>query len=255
MRPSRPATSGAAQSALSTASSVASTDRLEHVVEVAVGHVRSRRLSARPTPGRRERDEDLAAAVMADRAAAREPEARPPSDPLELVRRERSVDRDDGDAAPGLGASRLGRLAEQIAHRDAVHDEARRRVEVREDEDAHGATDRRSDPAGRPDPGLVALRHHPGPAADRTLGDGSVRRVGDGPTHVRGLDLDDASLGEPAVVALADDGDDEVFRADPRIGSDRDLDRAVVDASDGVRRGQVDRRLDSVPTRGSPASS
>ncbi len=247
MRPSRPATSGAAQSALSTASSVASTDCLEHVVEVAVGHVRSRRLSAWPPPGRGERDEDLAAAVMADRAAAREPEAGPPSDPLELVRREWSVDRDDCDAASGLGASCLGGLAEQIAHRDAVHDEARWRVEVRENEDAHCATDRWRDPARRPDPGLVALRHHPGPAANRTLGDGSARRLGDRSTDVGRLDLDDASLGEPAVVALTHDGDDEVLRADARIGSDGDLDRAVVDAADGVRGRQVHRRLDQSP--------
>ena len=52
-------------------------DCLEHVVEVAVGHVRSRRLSARLTTGRGERDEDLTAAVMPDRAAAREPETGP----------------------------------------------------------------------------------------------------------------------------------------------------------------------------------
>ena len=58
---------------------------LEHVVEVAVGHIGGRRLSARPPRGRSERDEDLAAAVMADRAAAREPEAGSPSDPFELV--------------------------------------------------------------------------------------------------------------------------------------------------------------------------
>ena len=148
---------------------------------------------------------------------------------------------------PALRAPSLGGLAEQLAHRDAVHDEARRRVEVREDEDAHCTTDRRSDPARRPDPGLVALRHHPGPAADRTLGDGSARRLGDRPTDIRGLDLDDASLGEPAVVALAHDGDDEVLRADARIGSDRHLDRAVVDAADGVRGREVDRRLDQSP--------
>ncbi len=91
-------------------------------------------------------------------------------------------------------------------------------IEVREDEDADGAADRRRDPARRADAGLVALRHHPRPAADRALRDGAARRRGDGASGVLRLDLDDASLGEPAVVALADDGDDEVLRPDAWVG-------------------------------------
>ncbi len=142
-----------------------------------------------------------------------------------------------------------GRLAEQIAHRDAVDDEGRRRVEVREDEDSDGSADRRSDPARRSDPGLVALRHHPGPAADRALRHGAAARGSDRTTDVGRLDLDDASLGEPAVVALAHDGDDEVLRADARIGCDRDLDRPVVHAADGVGGGEVHGRLDQAPLR------
>ena len=61
----------------------------EHVVEIAVGDVRGRRLPARLRPGGAKAT-DLAAAVVADRAAARESEAGAPSDALELVRRERA---------------------------------------------------------------------------------------------------------------------------------------------------------------------
>ena len=50
----------------------------------------------------RERDEDLAAAVVGDRARASQSEACAAGDPLQLVRRELRVGRDDDDAASGL---------------------------------------------------------------------------------------------------------------------------------------------------------
>ena len=176
MRPSRPTTSGAAHEAFSTASSVASTTASNTSFRSPSGTVAVGCLSARATTGRRERDEDLSAAVMRDRAAARQSEPRAARDALELVRGQRSVHGDDGDAATGLRAPLVGRLAEELTDRHAVHDERRRGIEVREDEHADGATDRRRDPARRPDAGLVALRHHPGPGADRSLGDGSASR-------------------------------------------------------------------------------
>ena len=62
-----------------------------------------------------------------------------------------------------------------------------------------------------------------------------------------GLDLDDAGLAEPAVVALPHDRDDDVVHADARVGGDGRRDRAVVHAPDGHRRGQVDGRLEHPP--------
>ena len=131
--------------------------------------------------------------------------------------------------------------------RDAVHDERRRGIEVREDEDADGAADRRSDAARRPDAGLVALRHHPGSGADGSLGDGSASGGSDRASDVLGLDLHDPSLREPAVVALADDGDDEVLRADARLGVHGHANRAVVDAADRMGGREVHGRLDAAP--------
>ena len=59
----------------------------------------------------------------------------------------------------------------------------------------------------------------------------------------------DARVGEPAVVALADDRDHDLVGPDRRIGRDRRGDRAVEHAPDRHRRGQVDRRLDQPHSR------
>ena len=61
-------------------------DRFEDVVQVAVGHRRQRRLAAGPPAWRREGDEDLATAVMSDRAAARQPEPGATRNPFQLLR-------------------------------------------------------------------------------------------------------------------------------------------------------------------------
>ena len=103
------------------------------------------------------------------------------------------------------------------------------------------------DAARGADPGLEPLGHHPGPGADGALRDrasGGRRRA---PARRRRLDLHDAALREPAVVALADDGDDEVLDADARVERDSRLDGAVVHPPDRVRRRQVDRRLEQSP--------
>jgi len=68
-------------------------------------------------------------------------------------------------------------------------------------------------------------------------------------SDVLGLDLHDPSLREPAVVALADDGDDEVLGADPRLDVDGHANRAVVDAANGMGGGEVHGRLDATPVR------
>ena len=192
MRPSRPTTSGAAQSALSTASSVASTTASNTSFRSRVGHVRAR--------------EPLRAG--ADRAArtrrrsrrcpwcATEPQRASPSPARRATRSSWCAESGASTATtamqlPAFERRVVGRLAEELADRNAVHDERRRGVEVREDEDADGAADRRSDPARGPDAGLVALRHHPGPGADRSLGDGPPAAAATALSDVLGLDLHD----------------------------------------------------------------
>ena len=112
--PSRPLVSSAAQSALRTASSVAST--------VAAKSGSSSASGSRARAGRRrmraggEREEDLAAAVVGDRAGAREPEAGAARDALELGRaraarrwrRPRCSCRRARGAPPGSGTSPPG---------------------------------------------------------------------------------------------------------------------------------------------------
>src|SRR5439155_19053515 len=177
------------------------------------------------TPRRRRREEDLAAAVVAHRAGAREPEAGAPSDALERARPERRVRRNHCDAASRrLGAAAAG---QELPDRNTSEAKLARRAEVREHEHADGMAAR--DPARAPDPALPTQAAHAGARADRTLLERPSRRGGDGPPRVRGFDLDDASLAQVAVVALADDRDDDVVDADARVPTHRHLDRAVVD--------------------------
>ena len=56
-----------------------------------------------------------------------------------------------------------------------------------------------------------------------------------------------ARVVQPAVVALADDRDHDVVDADPGVGLAGDGHGTVEDASDGHRRGEIDRRLDQAP--------
>ena len=201
----------------------------------------------RPASGRGEGDEDLAAPVVGDRAAAREPEACSARDALELMRGERRIDGDDRDTASRLRASCRGRLLEERADRDTVHDERRRGIEVRQDEHADGTADRGRDSTRRSDACLVALRQHPRPASDGSLGDGAGCGSGDGTAGVLCVDLHDAALRQPAVVALAHHGDDEILAPDPRVGGHCGRDGAVVDAPHRVRGREVHGRLDAPP--------
>ena len=106
-RPSRPVVSTAAQSAFSDSLLGRVDGGGEEGVEVGVGHRRSVDASWRlllPLGGRgREREEDLAAAVMRDRAGAGQAEARPPGEPLELGWPERRVGGDDAMQLPAGG--------------------------------------------------------------------------------------------------------------------------------------------------------
>ena len=82
--------------------------------------------------------------------------------------------------------------------------------------------------ARRADPALPAEAAHAGSGADRALARSPGSRRGDRLRDVRRLDVRDARVGEPAVVALADDRDHDVVDADARVGRDRDRDGAVV---------------------------
>jgi hypothetical protein len=101
-------------------------------------------------------------------------------------------------------------------------------------------------PARRADPALPVEAAHPRPGSD-----GALLEVGGRLTHRAGnvvrLHVPDARVREPAVVALAHYGNHDVVDADPGIGRHRDRDGAVVDAADGVRRGEVDRSLENPP--------
>ena len=115
-----------------------------------------------------------------------------------------------------------------------------RRAEVREQQHAHHRA-ALGDPAGRPDAALVAERHHPGAGPDGALGDlAAGRGERKRPPGVVGLDLNDAGIVQPAVVALGDHRDDDVLDPDRRLRGHGRRHGAVVDAADRHRRGEVD---------------
>ena len=193
--------------------------------------------SSSPSPtvslaGRGEGDEDLAAAVVRDRAGAREPEARAARDPLQLLGAQLRVDGDDHDAAAGgaRAAAARRRVGQQAPDRYAV--------------DAQSVARRSSPARGRravapaatrldvPMPPLKSKHVMPGAGADGALGHDGARRVGQRAGRVAGLHLHDARLAEPAVVALGDDRDDDVLQADGRVGRHRGGYGAVEHAAD-----------------------
>ena len=249
-RPSRPVVSTAAQRALSTASSVASTVAAKSGSRWPSGTVaRSTRSGgALVALGRRgrEREEDLAAAVMGDRARPGEAEPGPPGEPLELRGVQRRVGGDDRDAASGRRA-RVEAVADRREHRHAVDPQVASRAEVREHEHADRRVDLGDEAARRADAALPAERDHAGARADTPLLDRAAARGGDRAGGVCRLDLHRARVVQPAVVALADDRDHDVVDADRRVGLAGDRHGAVEDAADRHRRGEVDRRLDQAP--------
>ena len=72
--------------------------RPELALDEDVDVVSGPRSRARNSIGGRERDEDLAAAVVAHRPSPRQPDVDAPREPLELSRVKRRVGGDDGDA-------------------------------------------------------------------------------------------------------------------------------------------------------------
>ena len=182
--------------------------------------------------------------MVRDRARAREAEAGAAGEPLQLRRRQRRVGCDDGDAAATRIRHLVRALVEQAADRHAVDAKLLPRAEVREQEDADGVV--AGAPARGADAALPVEAAHPGARADCALLEVG-RRVGHGLGDVTGLHVRHARVGEPAVVALADDGDDDFVDTDPRVARHRDRDGAVVDPADRVRRGEVDRRLENPP--------
>ena len=207
---------------------------------------RARAIGDRALVGGGERDEDLAAAVMGDRAGAREAEPGPARDPLELRRRERRIGRDDHDAAAGR-LRRARRAARRAGARPAPRrPEAAPRAEVREHEHADGVR-RRARRLDVPMPPFRPKQHHAGAGADRALLDVG-RRAGDGPARRRPAStctmrasLSQLSSHSPTTGITTSS---TPTRGSAAIATD---DGTVEDAADRHRRGQIDRRLEHPP--------
>ena len=196
-RPSRPTTRSALQSALTTASSVASTVAAKSASS-------SPSASACGAAGGREGEEDLAAAVVGDRARAREPQAGAPRDALELRGAQRRVGGHDRDAAAGgLRAARpAGGGGEQAPDRDAVDAQlarASRSWPARARRPSRRAATRLDVPM----PPLKPKHIMPVPGADGALGDARRRAASASARPASAASTcDRARLAEPAVVAL-----------------------------------------------------
>ena len=182
--------------------------------------------------------------MVGDRARSCEPEAGAPSKPLELRRCERRIRRDDCDAAAAGIRCLVGTLVEQAADGDPVHPELLARAEVCEQEDADSVVS--GAPARGADPALPVEATHSGARTDCALLE-LGRRLGDRAADVARLHVGHPRVREPAVVALADNGDHDVVDTDARVARHRHRDGAVVDAADRVGRGEVDRRLENPP--------
>ena len=190
---------------------------------VSAGASRVQEVRGRPGEG------DLARAVRAVRAGAREADERAPREPPQLVGQERRVGGDEADARALAARGRLAR--ERAPDRPAAQHEAFREPEVREHEHADDVL--ADDARGRADAGRVAERLHADAGADLALGDGAAARVVE-----RACDQLVAGLGAVAQVAprrriaLADDGDDARRRAPSRLARRQHVRRAVVDGAD-----------------------
>ena len=192
----------------------------------------------------REGQEDLAAAVVGDRADPREAEAGAARDPLERGGPDRRVGRDDGDAAP----ARLGQLVagEQAADGDAGDRQLPRRAEVRQHEHADEVL---ADPsARRADPALPAEAAMPVPAPTAPSANGQPARAVDGAAPRRRLWTCTvrASLSQPSSHSPTTGITNS---STPTSGSSRTATSIApsYDAADGVRRSQVDGRLEHAP--------
>ena len=156
----------------------------------------------------RERDEDLAAAVVGDRARARQPEARAAGDPLQLVRRELRVGREDDDAASGLVRRRSRARAcgapERRRSAGCRRSSSARALRAWRRAGARRGSRSRCRPCSRGRTSPFRLRRRP--ARSR------CRRCRHGLLHVGCLDVHDPSVAQPAVVAFADDRDHDVVR-------------------------------------------
>ncbi len=147
----------------------------------------------------------------------------------------------------GFGGPPSPGSVEQPPDRHAVDAQLVPVAEVGEHQHADGVP--RSGHAARAaDPALPVEADHPGAGADGPLGD----RLGGGRVRERAagvvrLDLHDARVVQPAVVALAHDRDHDVVDADARVGRERGRDRAVEHAADRHRGREVDGRVELAP--------
>ena len=164
-------------------------------------------------PRRRECEEDLAAAVVRDRPVrARPSPARRASAPscagpsgasVATTAMQLPAGGRGPSPSPTAGNTGTPSIAEsRAAPKFASTSTPDRRVDLGDDA-ARGA-----------DPALPAESDHARACADATLGDGPGGARLRGAAGVRGVDLHSARVVEPAVVALADDRDDDVVDAD-----------------------------------------
>ena len=166
---SRPRVSAAAQSALRTASSVASTV----AAKISSSSVDSRRRSR--FAARRDRDEDLTAPVVRDRAGSREPE------PARRATRSRLCDPSGASVATTAMQLPAG-AGSRRRRRRAIRRPGPRQRGARAPTRSSRARGRRpcpasGTPARRADPAFPVEAHHPGTGADAALSDRARARL------------------------------------------------------------------------------
>ena len=183
---------------------------------VEVERRRSRRAGAARRAAREETrsEEDLAAAVVGDRAGAGEPEAGAAGDALELGEVERRVGGDDGDAAArrACAAARRRRPSSRPTGTPSTRRSRREPKFASTSTPTVAPLRRRGWPCRcRPSSRSRSSRCRRPPRPRPRRRRGGVRQRA---ARVGRLDLHDARVVEPAVVALADDRDHHVVDAD-----------------------------------------
>jgi hypothetical protein len=222
-------------------------DGVEEVGDVRVGeHLHAREdfrllieLARRKTGvARREREEEVAARLLAAAAHARDTQADALRQPAALVREERRVGR--GDADDRTGALVVAGQRDVVGRdRLPVHAQPGAAAVVRLHEDADRVAVLRQ-ARGGPDPAFEAVADHPCPAPDVALRDGAAGRGSEGLLDVLGPHVHPVYVVQDAVPGLADDG--ERPEALPRPPCGAPADDRVADDADAVRVRQPDRR-------------
>ena len=183
------------------------------------------RAAPRPDAARRgEGEEDLAAAVVGDRAGPREPEPGAPRKPLRAARAcsGASVATTAMQLPPG---DRAALPRQRAADRHAVDAQVRRRAEVREHEHADRAPASGTTRLEVPIPPFQPKQTIPVPAPTAPSATGAAVRGRDARGPRRPRRPARRAVVEPAVVALADDRDHDVLDPDAGVRGHRRRDR------------------------------